>query len=88
MNDKKLVDVVAKVLQDRDNEMGECYASWNESLESARGYYRRSAKKVIPIIREEIKRELEKIAYNASDGTWRIIPPEKWQDFWENRGVK
>jgi len=51
--DKELVEKVAEILQDRDNEAGECATSWSEGYKSTQDYYRKSAKKVIPIIREE-----------------------------------
>ena len=41
---------------------GECYTGWGKSTEGTRGYYRESASKIIPIIKEaERKRIAEEI---------------------------
>jgi len=83
----KLIDRVAEVLQDRDAEAGECASYWKEKHEATRDYYRKSARKAIPIIAEEIKSGLE-----DGNGEWHDVPEaggecyciykHSWQSFW------
>ena len=49
MNEKvlELVEWVAKTMQDRDAEAGECYACWDESVEATRNSYKVTAKRVL-----------------------------------------
>ena len=58
----ELEEKIAKVLQDRDAEMGECATYWDEGHESTRNYYRKSARKAIQTFKEFIESvELPKV---------------------------
>ncbi len=51
--------------------------------------YMDKAKQIIPIISEEIKRELEMESYgDPRVSGWVRIVNHDWQDFWRKRGVK
>jgi len=54
-----LVDKVAKVIQDRDNDIGECADCWDEAEEVTRNSYRDTARLVlsIPAIKKALKEE-------------------------------
>ena len=69
MNDEELIEKVAKVLQDRDAEMGECAFSWAESQEGTHEYYRKSARLAIPMIRADIV----KIDDSRIEGLQRLL---------------
>lgn len=49
MNDKikELVERVAKTIQDRDADAGECYTSWDDAMKHTRDYYRETARQVL-----------------------------------------
>jgi len=57
---EKLVSKVAETIQDIDADNGECATYWSDSNESTMNYYRKMAKKVIPIIQQVGKERCDK----------------------------
>lgn len=78
----ELVDKVTDIINKRLSDLKYCNARGKVSLELA--------KAIIPIIREEIKNELESNCLDAGlkgDIAWKMFKFDWWQGYW-NRGGK
>jgi len=71
-----------------------CWMVWN-GTETLAECPLNIAKEIIPIIEQEIKKELEKYQYKSSSlmpititKGYIVILPETWQAFFERRGIK